>query len=180
MDPAQVLSAPQATLMVTIATGIFTHKLEWTMLLTGVALGIVVIVIDALLKIRGGAARLPALAVGLGIYLPPTVTVPLAIGAILGWAVERVLKKRAAARQIDTTQADHARRRGVLIASGLIVGESLTGVILAAIIGFTGSEAPLALVGNAFGVTSQWLGLVVFISICVWLARRVSVKSGSE
>jgi putative OPT family oligopeptide transporter len=173
MDPAQVLSAPQATLMTTIATGIFTHKLEWTMLLTGVALGIVVIVIDALLKIRGSTARLPALAVGLGIYLPPTVTVPLTIGAILGWAVERVLKKRAAARQIDTNQADHARRRGVLIASGLIVGESLMGVILAALIGFTGNGAPLALVGNAFGVASQWLGLIVFIGICVWLARRV-------
>jgi putative OPT family oligopeptide transporter len=176
MDPTQVLSAPQATLMATIATGIFTHQLEWTMLLIGVALGIVVIVIDALLKIRGGAARLPALAVGLGIYLPPTVTVPLAIGAILGWAVERVLKKRQAARRIDNTQADHARRRGVLIASGLIVGESLMGVILAAVIGVTGNQAPLALVGDAFGVTSQWLGLVVFIGICGWLARRVLAR----
>ncbi|MDR0458206.1 MAG: oligopeptide transporter, OPT family, partial [Burkholderiaceae bacterium] len=62
MDPAQVLAAPQATLMATIATGIFTHKLDWTMLLIGVVLGIVMIIIDALLKMRGGNARLPPLA----------------------------------------------------------------------------------------------------------------------
>jgi len=173
MDPAQVLSAPQATLMATIATGIFTHQLEWTMLLTGVGLGIVMIVIDALLKLRGGAARLPTLAVGLGIYLPPTVTVPLAIGAILGWAVERALKKRLAARRIESAQAEQSRRRGVLIASGLIVGESLMGVILAALIGITGSDAPLALVGDGFGLAANWLGLIAFIAICVWLARRV-------
>jgi putative OPT family oligopeptide transporter len=173
MDPTQVLSAPQATLMATIATGIFTHKLDWTMLLIGVGLGIVIIIVDALLKMRGGKVRLPALAVGLGIYLPPTVTVPLAIGAILGWIVERTLKKRVAARQTESDQADHARRRGVLIASGLIVGESLMGVILAAIIGFTGKDAPLALVGDSFSVASQWLALIVFIGVCVWLARRV-------
>ena len=177
MDPAQVLSAPQATLMATIATGIFTHQLEWTMLLAGVGLGVVMIVIDALLKLRGGAARLPALAVGLGIYLPPTVTVPLAIGAILGWAVERALKKRLAARRIDSAQAEQSRRRGVLIASGLIVGESLMGVVLAALIGVTGSDAPLALVGGDFAPAANWLGLIAFIAICVWLVRRV-LKTG--
>jgi len=177
MDPAQALSAPQATLMATIATGIFTHKLEWTMLLIGVGLGIVVIAIDALLKMRTSAAHLPALAVGLGIYLPPTVTAPLTIGAILGWAVERALKKRLAMRRIDNAQAEHTRRRGVLIASGLIVGESLMGVILAAVIGITGNEAPLALVGKSFDTASQWLGLIVFIGICAWLVRRV-LKTG--
>ena len=179
MNPAQTLSAPQATLMATIATGIFTHQLQWTMLLIGVGLGIVMIVIDAVLKMRGGTARLPALAVGLGIYLPPTVTAPLAIGAIVGWAVERALHKRLANRQIKNVQAEHALRRGVLIASGLIVGESLMGVLLAALIGVTGSQTPLALVGESFDTAAQWLGLMVFIGICIWLARRV-LRTGAD
>ena len=50
MDPSQALSAPQATLMTTISQGIFTNKLEWTYILTGVVLGAVLITIDAFLK----------------------------------------------------------------------------------------------------------------------------------
>ena len=177
MDPAQALSAPQATLMSTIATGIFTHKLQWNMLLIGVGIGIVLIVIDALLKTRGGTARLPALAVGLGIYLPPAVTVPLAIGAILGWVLENQLKKRVIQGTATQAETDIANRRGVLIASGLIVGESLMGVVIAAIIGFSGKDAPLALVGESFEPTAQWLGLAFFIGVCLYFARRVTSKN---
>jgi putative OPT family oligopeptide transporter len=174
MDPAQALSAPQATLMTAIATGIFTHQLDWSMLGIGVVIGIVMIAIDAVLARRGGAARLPVIAVGIGIYLPPTIGSTLVIGAFLGWIVERTLRARAKARNADYTQfADHANRRGVLLASGLIVGESLVGVLLAAVVGFTGKDAPLAIVGSGFASTSEWLALVVFIAICVVIVRRV-------
>src|SRR3954447_22707594 len=97
MDPSQALAAPQATLMSAIAIGIFTHHLDWSMILTGVGLGAVLIVLDLLLARRGGAARLPPLAVGIGIYLPPTVSVTLVIGAVLGWLIDRALRRRALA-----------------------------------------------------------------------------------
>ena len=97
------------------------------------------ILFDEFLRRRQGVARLPVLAVGIGIYLPPTVTVTVAIGAFLGWLIDRALRRNAAANAADfETLAARPRRRGVLIASGLIVGESLIGVLMAAVIGATG------------------------------------------
>ncbi|KWR87639.1 OPT family oligopeptide transporter [Cupriavidus sp. IDO] len=174
MDPGQALAAPQATLMTAIATGIFTHQLNWTMILIGVALGVVLIVIDEILRLRGGPARLPVLAVGIGIYLPPTISSALVVGAVLSWVLLRAERRRAAARGDDVKLAlEHAERRGTLLASGLIVGESLVGVMLAAVIGLSGAEAPLALVGEGFAATAQWLGLAVFAVVCVAFYRRV-------
>ena len=174
MDPGQALAAPQATLMTAIATGIFTRQLNWTMILIGVALGVVLIAIDEMLRRRGGVARLPVLAVGIGIYLPPTISSALVVGAVLSWWLLRAERRRAAARGDDVTLAvAHAERRGTLLASGLIVGESLVGVALAAIIGLSGKEAPLALVGAGFATTAEWLGLAVFVLVCVGFCRRV-------
>jgi putative OPT family oligopeptide transporter len=133
MDPGQALAAPQATLMTAIATGIFTHKLNWTMILIGIALGVVLIAIDEVLRRRRGSARLPVLAVGIGIYLPPTISSALVVGAVLAWCLLRAERRRATARGDDVRLAlAHAERRGTLLASGLIVGESLVGVLLAA------------------------------------------------
>jgi putative OPT family oligopeptide transporter len=174
MDPARALSAPQAVLMTQIATGIFTHRLAWSMLGLGVGIGIVMIVIDALLERRGGAMRLPVIAVGIGIYLPPTVGMTLVVGAVLGWIVERTLERWAKARNADhATLTDPAKRRGVLLASGLIVGESLVGVVLAGIVGITGKTSSLAIVGDGFETTSEWLALVVFVGLCAFVVRRV-------
>lgn len=174
MDVAHALSAPQATLMTAIATGIFTHQLNWDMILIGLGLGVVLVAIDEVLRHRRGVARLPVLAVGIGIYLPPTVASTLVLGTVLAWIIERILKKRAQKQGVPYKQfAEAPNRRGVLLASGLIVGESLVGVLLAAIIGFTGNDSPLALVGGTFESTAQWLGLIVFAAVAWVFARRV-------
>ncbi len=174
MDPGQALAAPQATLMTAIATGIFTHKLNWNMILIGIVLGVVLIAIDEILRRRGGSARLPVLAVGIGIYLPPTISSALVVGAVLAWLLLRAERRRATARGDDVKLAlEHAERRGTLLASGLIVGESLVGVLLAAVIGLSGTDAPLAVVGEGFAGTAEWLGLAVFVLVCVGFFRRV-------
>ncbi len=174
MDPSQALSAPQAILMTAIAKGIFTHQLDWSMLGIGAVLGLALIAIDAALAKRGGVARVPVIAVGIGIYLPPTIGSVLVIGAVLGWIAQRILKARAKAQGKDFgPYAEAAERRGVLLASGLIVGESLVGVAMAMVVGFTGSDAPLAIVGSSFAPTSEWLALLVFAGICVVIVRRV-------
>ncbi|CAG2130587.1 hypothetical protein LMG31506_00840 [Cupriavidus yeoncheonensis] len=174
MDPGQALAAPQATLMTAIATGIFTHKLNWNMILIGIALGVVLITIDEILRRRGGTARLPVLAVGIGIYLPPTISSALVVGAVLAWFLVRSERRRAIARGDYVKLAlEHAERRGTLLASGLIVGESLVGVLLAAVIGLSGKDAPLAVVGEGFAGTAEWLGLAVFVLVCVGFYRRV-------
>jgi hypothetical protein len=92
----------------------------------------------------------------------------------VAWSIERVLTRRAQAAGVPYERyAEVPNRHGVLLASGLIVGESLVGVLMAAIIGATGKDAPLALVGDAFEGTAQWLGLIVFGAVCWAFARRV-------
>ncbi|MDF3848068.1 OPT family oligopeptide transporter [Achromobacter denitrificans] len=174
MDPAQALSAPQATLMLAIARGIFTHQLNWTMILIGMAVGVGLILVDQVLIRTCRVARIPVLAVGIGIYLPPTVAAPIVAGAVLAWLLERVLRRRAAEAGKPYEQfADAANRRGVLIASGLIVGESLVGVLMAGIIGAAGTDAPLAIAGEDFAKPASYLGLAVFVLVAVLFWRRV-------
>lgn len=74
-------------LMTAIASGIFHDALNWNMILIGVALGIALILVDLLLR-RTGKACLPVLAVGLGIYLPPTIGMTLVVGALISWLLE--------------------------------------------------------------------------------------------
>jgi putative OPT family oligopeptide transporter len=179
MDPNQVLSAPQATLMATIAKGIFNNSMDWSYILYGVIFGIIIIIIDVLLKKSTKNLSLPPLAVGMGIYLPPTLQMPLVVGAVLSYVVNRYLRKRAEVRspQNVADDVDTCNRRGILFASGMIVGESLMGVLLAGVIVVSvtsgGSEAPLRMVGDSFGDTAQWLGLLVNILLIIEFARRV-------
>jgi putative OPT family oligopeptide transporter len=179
MDPNQVLSAPQATLMATIAKGIFNNSMDWSYILYGVIFGIIIIIIDVLLKKSTKNLSLPPLAVGMGIYLPPTLQMPLVVGAVLSYVVNRYLRKRAEVRspQNVADDVDTCNRRGILFASGMIVGESLMGVLLAGVIVVSvtsgGSEAPLRMVGDSFGDTAQWLGLLVNILLIIEFARRI-------
>lgn len=179
MDESQVLSAPQATLMATIAKGIFSHNLDWNYILFGVGVGVAIIIVDLLLKKSTAKYCLPPLAVGMGIYLPPTLETPLILGAVMSYFVTRYLRDRARERSPQNVEEDveKCNRHGVLFASGLIVGESLMGVIIAIIIVFSvtsgGSDSPLALVGKDFASTADLLGLLVFIAMIVMFIRRV-------
>jgi putative OPT family oligopeptide transporter len=180
MDPNKALGAPQATLMSTLATGILSGKLDWTMIGIGVAVGIALIVVDEILKKLGGVARLPPLAVGLGIYLPAAVTTPVTAGAFVAWLADRHLKARAAKAGVARSgpafeaYAELPRRRGTLLASGLIVGESLIGVLIAGLIVAADNQAPLALVGDSFAPIAEWLAGIFFLIACFDLYRRVA------
>ena len=172
MDPAQALSAPQAVLMTTIAQGIFSSKLAWEYIYIGIGLGVVLVLIDQLLKRTTKILVLPPLAVGMGIYLPPVIQTPLVVGAILGYFLNRHLRKTAGA------EAEAAGlRRGTLFASGLIVGESIVGVLLAGLIVLSvsngGDENPLAMVGSDFADTAEMLGLAVFFGILALFSKIV-------
>lgn len=182
MDPSQVLAAPQATLMTTIAKGIFADKMQWTMIVIGLALGAIIIIIDLVLGKNNCKFRLPALAVGMGIYLPPIITSPIFIGAVISWFIRRHVAKS----KIHSKDKENYRlvdRKAALIASGLIVGESLVGVIMAVVIVISvssgGSDSPLSLsplLGDVFGnnldIAQQLLGLFVFVIICIAFVRR--------
>lgn len=177
MDPAQALSAPQATIMTTISQGIFSNKLEWTYILSGVGLGVVLIVIDAFLKkISDKKIGLPVIAVGIGIYLPPSINTPVIIGAFLAWFITRHIANYAK-RTGNKAVVAKAERFGTLFSAGLIVGESLMGVVLAFVIAASvssgGSEAPLALNLENWEGTAEVLGLAIFLFGLFLFASRV-------
>ncbi len=157
--PANPLGAPQATLIATLAQGVLGKGLDWTLIGSGAAFGVVLILADIVLK-RQGRYGCPPLAVGLGIYLPMGATLPVVIGALIGdWFDKH-------ARDEET------RRRGVLLASGFIVGDGLFGVALAGLIVATGSGTPLALVGESFATPAVFTGALLFAALVVLTYRR--------
>ena len=110
---------------------------------------------DGLLLRRTKTYSLPPLGVGIAIYLPPAVTLPVVLGAFVGWLYDRKVAKGP--------HGPAAQRLGVLLASGFIVGESLWGVLYAGIVGGTGESSPLAIVGDGLGDWMQLIGVVVFV-----------------
>jgi putative OPT family oligopeptide transporter len=159
------LAAPQASIISAISQGMLSGNFDWGLIEIGAGIGVVVIIIDELLrKMKRGA--LPPLAVGMGIYLPMALTLLIPIGALLGWFYDKW-----AAR---TSNPEFAQRMGVLLATGLIVGESIMGVVYAAIVATTREDAPLALVAeNLWAVP---LGILVFAVVVVgfyaWTQRE--------
>ena len=166
VDPTRALAAPQATLISALARGVIQNDLDWNLIGSGALIGVGVIVLDFLVR-KVSVASLPPLAVGLGIYLPTATTLMIVVGAIVGWAYDR--------RAARTANPEGTRQLGVLMASGLIVGESLVGVLLAAVVVFSGKAAPLALVCDDFVTAAVWVGGIVFamtiIALYSWLNR---------
>jgi putative OPT family oligopeptide transporter len=169
-DPARALAAPQAGLISALGQGVLQGNIDWSLIQVGVAIGIVIIVIDAVLSRTNKHFHLPPLAVGLGIYLPTQSTLMVVVGAVIGWYFDK--RADASAKPAATKQL------GVLLASGLIVGESVIGVVIAAIVAFSGLPAPLALVGPGFAGAAMAIGGITFAAVVFvlyrWIARMGS------
>jgi len=156
------LAAPQAALISALAKGVLGGDLNWGMIGIGALIGAGAILVDELLG-RAGKLRLPPLGIGLGVYLPMAVTLPVVIGAVIGALYDRWADRRP--------DPDYARRMGVLTATGMIVGESLWGVGFAVIVYLSGSDAPLALVGDGFATPALIGGTIAFLAIVTALYR---------
>jgi putative OPT family oligopeptide transporter len=170
MDPAQMLPAPQAGLIAAIADGALGHNLPWNLLISGIGIGIFCIFIDEYCKTKN--LRLPVLAVGLGIYLPPDLITPVVIGGLASYLVSRSRDKSQALKTAtQTTKNEEAQQRGLLAACGLVAGSSLMGVLLAIPFVIAGSSSVLELVSNRFAPWADLIGAVIIFAVCVWLYR---------
>jgi putative OPT family oligopeptide transporter len=179
MNPAEALSAPQAVMMSAIASGIITHHLEWFMIIVGAILAVIFILFDATVLKRYDL-RLSIIALGSGIYLPTSASTALILGCFLSFFVEKALKKKAEKKQQDIESLSiQPLRRGTLLASGFIVGESLTGVAIAILIASTGDQYPIKLVGPSFAYAAEWLGFLFFSAI-VWFNYRYVVWNKND
>src|SRR5262249_25859852 len=141
--------------------------------------GVGIIVLDEILARAVNGPRLPPLAVGLGIYLPTSTKLMGAGGAVVGWIFDR---------RADRTPRPHPTKQlRVLLASGLIVGESLLAVVVAGLVafadklGFSNPKEPLALVGAGFETAGIILGGAAFAAITFalyrWILRMATARS---
>jgi putative OPT family oligopeptide transporter len=163
------LLAPQATLMASVAKGMFGGELPWTMIAIGAVIGAVVIVVDNLLKARGSNFRIPVLGAAIGIYLPLELMVPIFLGGLLAHFVERFHKIDGH----DEAERDRIHRPGTLFSAGLITGEALMGILIAIPIVVSGKGDVLSLPTQfQFG---NFVGLVV-LTVVAWLLYRAATK----
>ena len=167
MDASEALKAPQATLMSSVANGVFTRDLPWAMIGIGVAIAIGIILVDKILEARGSKFRAPVLAVAVGIYLPLELSVPIFLGGGVAALAARTVAGRGATRE----QQLCAGRNGLLFSSGLITGEALVGIMLAVPFAAAQSTDVIKLAPEGFDTIAAGLGVIGLASFVVWLYR---------
>lgn len=172
MDPTKALSAPQATLMASVAQGVFEHKMDWMLVIMGVGIGIAILLFDRIILAPAKAPyRLSVMAVALGIYLPMDVVLPLVIGGLISYFAQRSLKKKIANETPEVKEQSIAmgERRGLLFCAGLIAGDALLGIVLAIPFATYQSTDILAIVGESFSQTATILGTIGFAGFAYYL-----------
>jgi putative OPT family oligopeptide transporter len=164
------LSAPQATLMASVARGVFQGGLPWTMAAIGAVIAVGISAFDQYQAAREASFRAPVLAVAVGIYLPLELSTPIFFGGLVSLAAKRFRERSATSPE----QKSGGERNGLLFASGLITGEALVGILLA---------IPLvAYKRNIFAVleeaTFAWPGMLLLLGVIILLYR--SATSGFD
>ena len=160
------LPAPQATLMKTIVEGVLAGTLPWKLVASGVG-----VALTAMLAGVGG------LAFAIGVYLPLASMTPLLVGGLARAFVER----RSHARH-GATQATHATEdagAGVLAASGLVAGEGLAGVAVAALVGAAGVARPMHPIVDGVAGTALALAIAAGLAALLVAAGRQGARGGS-
>ncbi|RLB56115.1 MAG: oligopeptide transporter, OPT family, partial [Deltaproteobacteria bacterium] len=128
------LPAPQATLMKLVIEGVLDRNLPWTF----VGIGAVIAVICELVKI-------PSLPFAVGVYLPVSTMVPVALGGMLRWWAEKSAKSKDVAAS--------RREGGILFGSGMVGGEGLLGVGIAGAAGYARLQG-----GSPWSIGYAWAG----------------------
>lgn len=145
------LVAPQAGLFASLAEGFFGNGLiPWDMVKWGVGLGVLILIADIPLALKDSSFRLHVMPVAVGIYLPAELSVPILLGGLLHWLISR------------RPDSDGPVKRSVLIASGIIAGESLMGVGLG-LFAFLGPDSTKTLMSLV--VLGLVLGGVYYIAV---------------
>ena len=167
------MHAAQATLMASVAKGLFGGSLPWPTIAVGAAIAVAIIVFDEILAARRASFRCPVLAAAVGIYLPLDVTMPIFLGGLLAWLAERSVRARAAGgASLTNEEVERMNRRGVLFSAGMITGEALMGILMAfPIVLFQRADVLALPPALQFG---QWLGVLVLAVLALWLYRTAT------
>jgi len=154
----KALSAPQAGLMASLAQGIVGGDMAWPLVVTGILLGFAMI----LFKVKS-----PML-VAIGMYLPISITSAIFVGGMVRWITDSVARRK----QLNEAQRARTENVGILVASGLIAGEALAGLVKA-VWDFQDKELP-----SVFKEPSYVAGVVVMALIALVLIRIPLANAG--
>ncbi|WP_092483179.1 OPT family oligopeptide transporter [Candidatus Ichthyocystis hellenicum] len=155
IEHTDALPAPQAVLMMSVATGVFGQGLPWVVISIGGVIAIIVGVIGIVLKKKKSRWSTSILAVSVGLYLPFYVCTPALIGGLINEFLYRRMKKK----NIDVSSGI---KLGLLVSAGFVTGEALVGILTAIPIVIFGDRNILAIAKASFG---GWPGVVVLAAV---------------
>ncbi|WP_420575218.1 OPT family oligopeptide transporter [Ekhidna sp.] len=170
-EQPESLAAPQATLMMSVAQGIFGGGLPWNIIYIGAAIAVAIIAFDQYLKRKGSDFRMPVLAVAVGLYLPFELDSSIFVGGVLAYLLTKATK--------SNKNIERGNNAGLLLASGLITGEALMGILIAGLtVGVMKSGGdPNAM--RIFENASSWPGLIIF-GLIIYFIYKVVIKVSKE
>ncbi len=165
-DAPGALRAPQASLFASITDALFGDaSLPWNMVWIGVAIALSLLMLDSFLERSGSRFRAHIMPVAVGIYLPLALMVPIFLG---GWLSELIQK-----------HSKRAKQASVLIASGLIAGEAIAGILIAipkTLPDLFGRDFPIPVI-DSLGVSVAGIAVAMF---CIYWFSVRNVKDGSS
>ncbi|MBN1361046.1 MAG: oligopeptide transporter, OPT family [Sedimentisphaerales bacterium] len=165
----KALSSPQANLMASVAKGVFQGGLPWVYFGIGMGVAVLIIALDAYLQARNCSFRTPVLAVAIGFYLPFQLSVPIFIGGLVSLAVKSYHKSH----KTEAQEVEASDRRGLLMASGLITGEALMGILVAIpIVVLKQFDIELPIIEHFTGRVMPFgglVGVVLLAAVTFWL-----------
>ena len=149
------LDAPQATLMASVAEGVFEGNLEWTIICIGAIIGLLIILVDQYQLKRGSDFRVPILAVAIGMYLPIELTFPIFIGGMINHYANKISSQKG-------------KNNGLLMAAGLITGEALMAIFIAIPLFFEKALPKYSLPDEIY---ANIIGVIILVCIIIGLYR---------
>lgn len=175
MNPADMLPAPQATLMAETVFGVLSGSIPWLMIIIGMVFAVAAILVDYVLAALNWGRIFP-MALGLGMLLPVYVSGPLVVGGVVAFLVEKKFKVLRNRDAITPGEIAHARKRGLLMACGFVAGESISGILLSIPFAISKSSDVLRVMPASLNWLAVVLGTLVFFGICVWLYRSLTKR----
>lgn len=170
------LNAPQASLMASVAEGVFNRNLPWPMIYIGIAIGAFVIALDKYLESRKIDFKIPVLAVAVGIYLPFELDSAIMLGGLLAWAITYYQNQHKGDVKDVEKQVAKSDAGGLLFASGLITGEALMGIGVALVVAATANPNVLQFIELNLGSVPG----IIIVGIVCWLLYHYATKAFSE
>jgi putative OPT family oligopeptide transporter len=160
----RALAAPQAGLMATLSQGIVGGEMAWPLVIVGIVMGLALI----LVKVKS-----PML-FAVGMYLPLETTFAIFVGGLIRWIVDSLVKRRG----YNAAQGTRVENAGVLTASGLIAGEALMGLLIAAVVFFNQDAWEGWVAAANLGGIARPLAVLFMLIVAGYLILRPLGRAG--